>query len=109
MTKKAMLFLGALALATVSFASPKSYQILLVNPAQAGSTTLAAGEYRVQVNGDSAIFTNLENRHSFVAPVKVTTTQKHETTAVETKSEGGAAHISSIDLGGTDETLQFEY
>jgi len=107
MTKQAMLFLGALALATVSFASPKSYQILLISPTQAGATTLAAGEYRVQVQGSNAVFTNLGSNRSFTAPVKVSTTEKHETTAVETRNDAGTARLNSIELGGTDETLQF--
>ena len=107
MTKKSLLFIGALALSAVAFASPKSYQIVLIAPTQAGSTQLAAGEYRLQIQGANAVFTNLDTRHSFVAPVKVSTTQKHEQTAVETKTDSGTPHITSIDLGGSSETLQF--
>ncbi|HTX39522.1 MAG TPA: hypothetical protein VME43_31100 [Bryobacteraceae bacterium] len=108
MTNKSLLFLGTLALAAVAFAGPKSYDILLTAPTQAGANQLAAGEYRVQVQGSNAIFTNVENKHSFVAPVKVaTTTQKHEVTAVETKADAGSARLTSIDLGGSTETLQF--
>ncbi|HTX36247.1 MAG TPA: hypothetical protein VME43_14555 [Bryobacteraceae bacterium] len=107
MTKKSLLFIGALALSTVAFASPKSYQIVLTSPTQAGSAQLAAGEYRVQVSGSNAIFTNLDTNRSFAAPVKVATTQKHEVTAVETKTDAGSSHMTSIDLGGSNETLQF--
>jgi hypothetical protein len=107
MTKKSLLFLGALALSTVAFASSKSYDIVLTAPTQAGGNQLAAGEYRLQVQGSNAIFTSVDTRHSFVAPVKVATTQKHEETAVETKKDAGTPHITSIDLGGSDETLQF--
>ena len=107
MTKKSMLFLGALALATVSFASPKSYDILLTSATRAGATQLAAGQYRVQVQGSNAIFTNIENRHSFVAPVTVSTTQKHQDTAVEIQNDPGNSHITAIDLGGSADTLQF--
>ncbi len=107
MTKKSLLFLGTLALAAVAFAGPKSYNILLIAPTQAGANQLAAGEYRVQVQGSNAVFTNVENRHSFVAPVTVATTQKHEVTAVETKTDAGSARLTSIDLGGSSETLQF--
>lgn len=107
MTKQSLLFIGALALSTVAFAAPKSYSILLLTPTQAGNTQLAAGEYRVQVQGSNAVFTNRDNNHSFVAPVKVATTQKHEVTAVETKTDAGSAHITAIDLGGSSETLQF--
>lgn len=105
MTKQSLRFIGALALSTVAF-HPKSYQILLTAP-QAGAAQLAAGVYKVQVSGSNAIFTNLDINHSFVAPVKVATTQKHEVTAVETKTDAGNSHMTSINLGGSDETLQF--
>jgi hypothetical protein len=107
MTKTSLLFLGALALSTLAMASPKSYEILLAAPTQAGATQLAAGQYRIRVEGANAIFTNLDNNHSFVAPVKVSTTQKHQVTAVETKTDAGSPRITSIDLGGSSETLQF--
>ncbi len=107
MTKQSLLFIGALALSTLAFAGPKSYDIVLFAPAQAGSNQLAAGEYHVRVQGSNAIFTSVDTRHSFVAPVKVATTLKHDTTAIETKADAGSAHITSIDLGGSDETLQF--
>lgn len=107
MTKKSLLFIGALTLSTLAFASPKSYDILLAAPAQAGQMQLAAGEYRLHVEGSNAIFTNVDTNHSFVATVKIENTSKHETTAVETKSDNGSAHITTIDLGGSTETLQF--
>jgi hypothetical protein len=107
MTKTSLLFLGTLALAAAAFASPKSYEILLTAPAQAGNVQLAAGQYHLRLNGSDAIFTSVDTNHSFVASVKVATTQKHEVTAVETHSDAGSQRISSIDLGGTTETLEF--
>jgi hypothetical protein len=103
MTKKSLLIIAALALSTVAFGRSKSYDILLTAPAQAGQNQLAAGQYRVHVEGSNAIFTSLDTDHSFVAPVKIEATQKHDVTAVETKE----SHITSIDLGGSTETLQF--
>jgi hypothetical protein len=107
MTKQSLLFIGALALSTISIASAKSYEILIGTPTQAGRMQLAAGEYRLQVQGSNAIFTNVETNHSFVATVKVENTQKHEVTAIETQKDGSSSHITSIDLGGSAETLQF--
>jgi hypothetical protein len=107
MTKKSLLFISALALSTISIASAKSYEILLPTTTEAGSTELAAGHYRVNVQGSNAVFTNLESNHSFVSPVKVENTRKHEQTAVETKTDNGATHLTAIDLGGTSETLEF--
>jgi hypothetical protein len=107
MTKQTLLFIGALALSTVAFAAPKSYEIQLAAPAQAGQMQLTAGQYRLKVVGSDAIFTNVDTNHSFVAPVKVATTAKHEVTAVETKNDEGALRISTIELGGSNETLEF--
>jgi hypothetical protein len=107
MTKKSLLFIGVLALSTISIASAKSYEILLPATTQAGSVQLAAGQYRLQVEGSDAIFTNVETNHSFVAPVKVENTRKHELTSVETKKDGSNTHITTIDLGGSSSTLEF--
>jgi hypothetical protein len=107
MTKSSVLFLGALALATITFANSKSYDILLTSPTQAGAMRLTQGQYRLQVEGSNAIFTNIDTRHTFVAAVKIETTKKHEVTAVETKSDAGSPRITSIDLGGSNETLEF--
>jgi len=107
MTIKALLFTGALALSTITMASAKSYEILLPKATQAGQMQLAAGQYRLTVEGSNAVFTNVETKHSFVAPVKVETTQKHDVTSVEVNHDGGNAHITSIDLGGSSDTLEF--
>jgi hypothetical protein len=107
MTKKSLLFIGALALSTLSFAGAKSYEILLPYATEAGTVTLSPAHYRVSLLGSNAVFTNINNSHSFVVPVKIENTKKHESTAVETKSENGAQRIVSIDLAGSDETLEF--
>lgn len=107
MKKNALLLIGALALATVSFASPKSCEILLPQTVRAGQVQLAAGQYRVQVQGSNAVFTNVETARQFMAPVKIENAQKHEVTAVEVQKDGDSSHITHIDFGGSNETLQF--
>jgi len=107
MTKTSLLFLGALALSTVALAGPKSYEILLTAPAQAGNVRLAAGEYHLKVIGSDALFTSVDTSRSFVAPVKIETTRTHEVTAVETHNDSGSARITTIDLAGSNETLEF--
>jgi hypothetical protein len=107
MTKKSLLFAGALALSTICMASQKSYEILLPKTTQAGAMQLAAGQYRVTVEGANAVFTSVKTNHSFVAPVRVESTQKHEVTAVEITTDAEATHLTSIDLGGSNETLEF--
>jgi hypothetical protein len=107
MTKKSLLFIGALALSTISIASAKSYDVVLSKAVRAGASQLAAGRYTLAVKGSSAIFTNVETNHSFVSPVTVQKTDRHDATAVELTTEGSEQHVTSIDLGGSNETIQF--
>jgi hypothetical protein len=108
MRTKALLALGVLAAAAMAVASTPSYEILLPKPTQAGALLLAAGQYRVWLNGSNAVFLDVASRHSFVAPVKVETTKPHEVTNIEVDKRGEARILKSIDLAGTDETLEFE-
>ena len=105
---KPWLLTGALALASLSMASAKTYHIMLDEAATAGTVQLPAGEYRVKVDGSNAIFTNVDNGKSTTATVKVENTgTKHEQTAVETSKTTGTNKLQSIELGGSNETLDF--
>ena len=105
---KSLFFAGALALASLSLASTKSYQITLDQSTQAGTVQLAPGEYKVRVDGSNAIFTNLDTGKSITTPVKVETTgKKHDVTAVDTTKATGTTKLQAIELGGSDETLEF--
>ncbi|HTS32279.1 MAG TPA: hypothetical protein VMH81_40700 [Bryobacteraceae bacterium] len=108
MKLRSMLLTGALAFASLSIANAKSYHITLDESAQAGAVQLAAGEYKVKVDGSNAIFTNIDTGKSTSAPVKVENTgKKHDTTAVDTTKASGTNKLQAIELGGSDETLQF--
>jgi hypothetical protein len=105
---KSLFFAGALALASLSMASAKSYSITLRESATAGTVQLAAGEYNVKVDGANAIFTNVDTGKSVTTPVKVENTgKKHNETALDTSSGTGTTKLDAIELGGTDETLEF--
>jgi len=96
MKYKSLLLTGALALASLSIASAKSYDIVLSESAQAGT---------VQLN---AIFTNVETGKSVTTPVKVENTgKKHDETAVDSTHESGANKLQAIELGGSDTTIEF--
>ncbi|HKE22213.1 MAG TPA: hypothetical protein VKB88_07460 [Bryobacteraceae bacterium] len=104
MMKKSFWLIAALAFSAIlSMAHTNSYEILLTKTTQAGEMQLAAGQYRLTLDGANAIFTSVETNHSFVAPVKVETTHQHDVTSIEVKD----AHITSIELGGSTETLEF--
>jgi hypothetical protein len=105
---KSILMVAALAVASLSVVSAKSYEIILNNPATAGSTELRAGHYLVKVNGAFAEFLNVDNSHSVMVPVKVETAKsKFDTTAVDTKNENGVSQIQSIELQDTTSKLEF--
>ncbi|HEV3202182.1 MAG TPA: hypothetical protein VGZ73_29990 [Bryobacteraceae bacterium] len=108
MQLKSLFFAGALALASLSIASAKSYQITVDEPTQAGTVQLKAGDYRVKVDGSNAVFTNVDSGKSITTPVKVENTgTKHDVTAVQTSKATGRNKMTAIELGGTDETLEF--
>ncbi|HXS95082.1 MAG TPA: hypothetical protein VN736_10785 [Candidatus Limnocylindrales bacterium] len=109
MTTKNFIAIAALALSTLSIASAKSYEILLPTATQVGAVQLAAGQYNVKVKGSNAVFTNVNTDKTFTAPVRIETTQKHEDTAVETKKDAAGERMESIDLGGSNQTLGFEF
>jgi hypothetical protein len=108
MRMKALLGIAALAFAGVSFAGTRFCEILLPQQTHAGATVLAPGQYRVEWDGPTAIFTNVMTRRTFAAPVKVATTKTHETTAIEVDKRGGGRFLKSIDLANSNQTLQFE-
>jgi hypothetical protein len=108
MTMKSILLTGALALSSVAFAGTKSYNIVLTNPTQAGSLQLKAGEYSVKLEGSFVVLTNLETTKSYLALVRVASgVTTYDRTAVETTHTGDQTRIKTIELEGTDETLEF--
>jgi hypothetical protein len=103
---KSLLLIGTLALAGI--ASAKSYDITLVTPAKAGGVQMAAGNYAVKVVGSGfAVFTNVDSGKKFLTLVKVQDTgKKFEQTAVDSKTEGGAQHITGIELEGSSTMIE---
>jgi hypothetical protein len=107
---KNFLTVTALAIASLSIgvASTKSYEIVLSTPTVAGQTQLAAGHYRVHVNGNTAQFVNIESNKSVAVPVKIENTPaKAAQTSVETKETNGVTSLQSIELRDTSTKLGF--
>ena len=108
MTNKLPLLIGAVALSTLAMAGSKNYDIALSTPTKAGSVQLAAGDYKVKVEGSNAIFTDEHTRASVTVPVKVENTEtKFNETTLDTKTQGKTAQITSIELGGSKVKLEF--
>src|SRR5215813_9841421 len=108
MKMKSLLMAGTLALASLSIASAKSYDIVLTSPVSAGNTQLKAGEYSLKVEGEQAVFTDVETGKKFTAPVKLENgSKKFELTAVGTTNQNGSDRIQTIELGGSSTELVF--
>jgi hypothetical protein len=99
---------GVLALATLGFASAKTYEITLSGPTKAGNLQLKPGQYRLKVDGANATFIGVEDSKSASTTVKVVTTdKKFETTTVDANKEGDSQVIKDIELGGSKTKLEF--
>ena len=106
--KKSLILAGALSLGAICFAGTKSYDINLTTPAKAGNVVLAAGQYKLSVQGTNAVFTDARTRKSFTAPVKVETApKKFHYTSVDTAPDQGSDKITSIELGGSTTQIAF--
>ena len=103
MKKIALLVIGMAALAA---AGTKSYSFELWEPALLGTTTLAPGQYRVEVADQKAVIRN--GRFHGEAAVKVESGDtKYSTTGVRFTKADGKMHIQEIHVGGTKTKLIF--
>jgi hypothetical protein len=104
---KRTLFTCALLFAAICTASAKQYTITFAKPVQVGTVKLAAGEYKIKVDGANAVFTDTHKK-AFTAPAKVEKTDKKSPyTAAETKDVNGEEQLNIIDLDGADFKLVF--
>jgi hypothetical protein len=109
MMKKSFFLIAILAFVSMAFASAKKYEISLNSRVKAGTVELAAGTYKLQVEGDKATFTDAKNK-SVTVTVKVSTgAAKFSATAVEATTKSGEDQIEAIDLGGTNTKVEFSY
>ncbi|MBZ5575262.1 MAG: hypothetical protein LAP40_01725 [Acidobacteriia bacterium] len=90
----------------VAVASAKSYSVNLSQPALLGTTELAAGDYKVEVNDQKAVIRN--GKIQTECPVKVESAgNKYNATAVRYSTTDGKMHIQEIHIGGTNTKLVF--
>jgi hypothetical protein len=100
---KSVLLAGVLALASLTVANAKSYEIEIHEPTRAGKVQLKPGIYTLAVQGDSAVFTD-HRRQSFTTPVKLENgNTKFKSTTVDSTTD----HIRYIELGGSNTRLEF--
>ena len=104
---KKSLVLGALFLSGLCFAGQKSYDVIFSAPATVGGVKLAAGEYKVKVDGTNAVFTDSRAKSVSTAVKVETGTKKFSFTAVDATKEGGVDKVNAIELGGSNTKLEF--
>jgi len=95
----------SLALATFGLAvatAASSYNVTLNSPTWVGETQLKAGEYKVQIVGDKAVFTS--GKTTAQAPVTLGTNEKKFSL---TSAQVLDSKIKEIDLGGTKTKVLF--
>ena len=97
---KLTLTLATLGLAVASAAS--HYTVKIDTPVYAGTTQLKPGEYRLELNGDKAVFTSGKT----VVEVPATL-GKAEKKFSQTSYQAIDSKIKEIDLGGTTTTVTF--
>ncbi len=108
MTTKSFLLTSTLVFASFSMAYAKSYDLIFSTPVKAGNLDLNPGEYSLKVEGNTAVFTNVDSEKSYTTPVKIeNVAKKHDVTAVETNDRSGVNQIQKIELGGSATDLEF--
>jgi hypothetical protein len=94
--------------AGLAVASARSYTVSLFAPAMVGTTELTPGEYKIEVNDQTAVIRN--GKVQAESAVKVEQGEsKFDRTVVKYVNDGGgkAMHIQEIRIGGTKTKLVF--
>lgn len=102
-------FAAGLALASLSIANAKTYEILLPEATQAGSALIPSGQYRVTVDGTDAVFQDVRGIRSFRTAVKVDDRgpMLFPVTRISTTKGPGVDHLDAIELEGTGTRIEF--
>ena len=105
--KKSLVLGVVLSLSSLCFAGQKSYDVIFSAPSTVAGVKLAAGEYKVKVDGANAVFTDSKQK-TVSAPVKVETgSRKFAYTAVDASKDGSVDKVNAIELGGSTTRLEF--
>ncbi|WP_321470657.1 hypothetical protein [uncultured Paludibaculum sp.] len=88
---------------------PKKYSVKVPEKVEVGSIALQPGDYRVAVEGTTAVFFDDHSREIAKAPVTVSTADRkfEHTEIMYTKGADKAERMTGVDIGGTKLKLQF--
>jgi hypothetical protein len=109
-TMKNVILAAALGLASMTFASAKTYQVVLNAPTQVGVSQLAAGTYAMSLdlNRSVAVFTNVETGKKQMVLVHSTDSNvDYNHTAIDLKKQDGTQRIDAIELEGSNDKVEF--
>jgi hypothetical protein len=98
---KLSLGLATLALGVASAAS--SYKVSIPSDTWAGDTQIKAGNYKVTVTGNQAVFTMGSQSVQVAASI-----EKSSAKFSDTMLEATGTKLSAIDIGGTDTKIVFK-
>jgi hypothetical protein len=106
MKTKIVLFL---ALAGLSFAATKKYDVTFAAPAVLGPMEVESGHYKLTFDGSKVTLVSESTGKSFETTATVQTLgKKFDETTVESKKDGAKILVDEIQLGGTKTALDFK-
>jgi hypothetical protein len=106
MKTKIFLFL---ALAGLSFAGTKSYEVTFDAPAVLGPMEVESGHYKVSFDGSKVTLVNENTGKSFETTATAQTSEKKfNETVVQSQRTDGKLLVDEIRLGGTKTALDFK-
>lgn len=98
------------AVAGLSVAGAKSYDITFSNPAVLGATEVPAGQYTLKLDGSKVLLTNPTTGKHLEADATVQAMPtKFSETVVQSKHVDGKDLVDEIQIGGTKTALDFKH
>lgn len=100
-------WLMVLAIAGLSLAGAKSYDVAIPSVTVVHNLRLKPGDYHIKLQGSNVIFTNAYGDSFKTTATVQTASTKAEYTEVETKKIAGQDQVEEILLGGSRTKLEF--
>ena len=98
------------AVAGLSVAGAKSYDVTFASPAVLGTVEVPAGQYQLKYEGSKVTLVNASNGKRLEADATVQAMpQKFSETVVQSKRVDGKDLVDEIQLGGTTTALDFKH
>lgn len=97
------------AVAGLSVAGAKSYDITFSNPALLGATEVPAGQYQMKLEGSKVLLTNANGKKVEADATVQAMPTKFNETIVQSKHVDGKDLVNEIQIGGTKTALDFKH